>query len=595
MSASSGGLHGALERAIAAMERGVAYKAAYEELLLEADDETVDRLTQVQREARAAWILLARRIDPSRGERTALIAGDALSGASVPLGHAGFRTTLCDESAVRMRFAQLRNRALTPGDDPRTVLRGAEERLPFEDGEFDLVVHEAPLAREPIELDELRRVCRGECVLVADNRFAYKRSSGRRGVFRVPGPLEYARRVLTRGGERSLAGYRELCSAPGFAPPRSFALYPDAREFTFVVGLDGPLPALEVGPKERDNKLKVLGQSLGLFPLLTPSFALLSAREEHADTPLRVERLLDELEQRTGERRGELEHLVATRGNTALLLTRRGDGPRSDDEGWWCVHIGLSAAQRGQLLTHDRFLRLLRERHPNAPVPEPLFAGEIDGLHLTCERRAHGLTAPQLTGDLEVTRTMLADAARVLAELVCEPARPLDDVGFEALLGRRFELVERYCGHPDTAAHLREMRERARRELLGCSFPRVVYHADLRSKHIQVDERGRIVALLDWGSGEERDLPYFDLLHLIVHERKQAEGLDAAQAWALVRERTGLRDYERAALDDYSRRLGLDDAYRAAIEHVYPVLVAAMAESHWDFSRPRWLRRQFGV
>jgi hypothetical protein len=25
------------------------------------------------------------------------------------------------------------------------------------------------------------------------------------------------------------------------------------------------------------------------------------------------------------------------------------------------------------------------------------------------------------------------------------------------------------------------------------------------------------------------------------------------------------------------------------------VLVAAMAERHWDFSRPRWLRRQFGI
>jgi aminoglycoside phosphotransferase (APT) family kinase protein len=139
------------------------------------------------------------------------------------------------------------------------------------------------------------------------------------------------------------------------------------------------------------------------------------------------------------------------------------------------------------------------------------------------------------------------------------------------------------------------MLSRAREQLLGRSFPRVVYHADLRSKHIQVDARGRIVALLDWGSGEESDLPYFDLFHLLVHERKQAGDLDAASAWKLVRERAGLRDWERAALDDYARRLGLDDEYRRAVEGFYPVLVAAMAESHWDFSRPRWLRRQFGI
>jgi hypothetical protein len=50
-----------------------------------------------------------------------------------------------------------------------------------------------------------------------------------------------------------------------------------------------------------------------------------------------------------------------------------------------------------------------------------------------------------------------------------------------------------------------------------------------------------------------------------------------------------------AALDDYARRTELDETCRRAIEQIYPVLVAAMAEGHWDFSRPRWLRRQFGV
>jgi hypothetical protein len=27
----------------------------------------------------------------------------------------------------------------------------------------------------------------------------------------------------------------------------------------------------------------------------------------------------------------------------------------------------------------------------------------------------------------------------------------------------------------------------------------------------------------------------------------------------------------------------------------YPLLLAAMAESHWDYSRPRWVHRQFDL
>jgi len=97
------------------------------------------------------------------------------------------------------------------------------------------------------------------------------------------------------------------------------------------------------------------------------------------------------------------------------------------------------------------------------------------------------------------------------------------------------------------------------------------------------------------GTADERGLPYLDLLHLIVHERKQEAGLTAGEAWRIVRERARLREHERAALDTYAGTLGLDDDFRAFIEELYPVLVAAMAEQHWDYSRPRWLHRQFGV
>jgi aminoglycoside phosphotransferase (APT) family kinase protein len=582
----------AIERAIAAMERGVPFKAAYEELLLELDDATVDRTMQLQREARGAWLALLRGPEPTTTSARALLIGNALSGTSVALANHGFVVTLLDVDSLRLRFALARNRALAPGRT-RAVLGGDSTRLPFGDRAFELVVQEDGLpARESgwrHDLDELRRVCAGELVVVADNRFAYKRSSGRRGEFELAGPLELAGSVLAPGRERSLAGYRKLLSAPGFSDTRAFALYPHAREFTFVVGLDAELPRLEVGPQEKKNKFKLVGHKLGLFPWLAPSFALIGSRSRLAGAPARVDRWLLELARRLDTPAPQVEHLVATRGNSALVLTLH-DDPRAR----WCLHVALSPAQRRQLETHVEVLRAIERRFPSVPVPRALFAGEIEGVFLTCEQRLGGLTAPQLTGDARAAARMFADTARDLAALVTEPARALDEREFETLLGRRFDLVAQFARVPATIANVARMRDQARSALVGRTFPRVVYHADLRSKHVQVERDGRVLGYLDWGSGEIAGLPYFDLLHFIAHERKQAEGLTAAEAWRIVRERE-LRDWERAALDDYARRLELDDGYRRALEGLYPVLVAAMAESHWDFSRPRWLQRQFGV
>ncbi|MFM7296982.1 MAG: phosphotransferase, partial [Planctomycetota bacterium] len=189
----------------------------------------------------------------------------------------------------------------------------------------------------------------------------------------------------------------------------------------------------------------------------------------------------------------------------------------------------------------------------------------------------------------------LEDLSRALAELATAPARELDAEGFERLLGARFDVVSQHCGSAATRAALGQLRTEARGEWLGLSFPLVLQHADLRSKHVQVERDGRLVALLDWGSAEEADLPGFDLLHYLLHERKQAEGLSARAMWQLALEPQRLRDWERAALASHAAALGLSEAYFRALARVYPVIVAAMAERHWDYSRPRWLERQFGI
>ena len=419
-------------------------------------------------------------------------------------------------------------------------------------------------------------------------------SSGRRADFRVPGPLEYLRRVLRPPrGERSLWGYRRALSAPGYGRARAFALYAHSRDFAQVVALDGPRPALSIGPKERENRLKLLGHRLGLFPVLAPSFALLAARRG-ARRESRLDRVLPELARLTGEPCPAVEHLVATRGNTAVVHTAVPGADPDEPAGRWTLHVPWSPQQEDQARQHLERTRDIRRRFPALPVPEPLHAGRVDGLYLTCERRLGGLTAPQLAGDHGRMARTYADVARALAGLVVERAA-VDETTFAELVGAKVALVARYAAEPRTVRALERLRDEARERLLGRPLPRVLYHADLRSKHVQVTPEGRLLGLLDWGSSEDSDLPYFDLLHLVVHERKQEAGLSAEEAWKLVRGRTGLRPSERAALDDYASRIELDPEVCRVLESIYPVLVGAMAEKNWDYSRPRWVARNFGL
>lgn len=582
--------------------RRTTFKAALEELLLRMPEGRADHTMQLLREARAAWFLL---LGASRGRL--LFLGNALSGAWSPLARAGFDVTVLEPSLERLCFARERARA-AEANGVRWLRGGDGERLPFVDRAFDVVVQADGLPRRSNffrhEIDECLRVCAGEIVLTADNRLAYKRSSGRRSDFRVATPIGFALRGLRPpSGEKTLFGYRRLLSPPGFVRPRAFALYPDARDFSHVVALEAPLPGLTIGPMERKNRLKLAARGAGLFPVLTPSFVLMGRRAGDAPRAPRIDRILAELADRIGEPTPAADQIVATRGNTAVVHTRLGDarGPDSNRvaargaAGRWTLHIGLSPKNVPQFRRHFDCLGTLRTRFPNVPVPEPLFAGVIDGIELTCERRARGVSAPQICGHRVRVARMLADVARHFAELVVRPAEPLSEVDFDEQVTQRIELVARHAAVSTTITELWRMRDEMRERLIGRPMPLVLYHADLRAKHVQVDEDGAVNAYLDWGTAEPRGLPYFDLLHLVVHERKQEEQLSAGSAWRLVRDRARLRDEETLALDSYCRAVGLDEDGARAIEALYPVLVAAMAEKNWDYSRPRWLSRQFGV
>ena len=306
-----------------------------------------------------------------------------------------------------------------------------------------------------------------------------------------------------------------------------------------------------------------------------------------------MQSVLAALSERLDEPLPEAEHWTATRGNAAVVLTRvRGRG-EEDPHGRWALHLPMNDKERRELVRHDAMLHLLRDRFHNFPVPEPLFCGELEGLFLTCERRLPGLMATQLSGNQECGARMLADASKHLRDLVMEDRAPLDEDELVRLIDSKFELVASRAHIPSTVEYLERTRLEVREALRGLSVPRVFYHSDIRSKHVRVTEDGRIHGYLDLGCAEERDLPYFDLLHLITHERKHERDLMPGEAWRVLVDRANWRDYERDALMGYAEALELPEAYCLAVEKMYPVLVAAMAEKNWDYSRPRWLHEQF--
>ncbi len=562
-----------LERTFEREAQGWSYRRALEALLLELDDASAELLALELREGRGAWLTLL----GARGGR-ALYAGDACSGTISALALQGFRVEVLDADAERTRFAAFRAREQTPGQ---------VEIVAQPSGRYALVVLEDGLPEPRAELARFEALLEpeGELVLVGDNRLAYKRSLGRKGAFRVPRPLEFLRRVFATGArEQTLRGYKRALRIGRVRAVEGFALYPHRLDFSHVVALEREHPALSIGPMEQKNRLKLAGKALGLFPVLTPSFALVArlGRPEQ----MRIERVLGMLAERLRERAPLVETIVATRGNSAVVHTHAGAA--------WTLHIPLAAKNLRKTELHFRVLGELRTRFPGFPAPEPVFCGTLEGLTFCCERRLPGWSAPQACGDQPRIARMLGQVADKLAGLVVRPSRPFDEADFEAQVAARFRLVIEHASVPGTIERLERMQAEARAKLVGRPLPLVFYHADVRAKHVQVDEQGNVLGILDWGTAEPEGLPYFDLLQLVVHEIKQEHGISAGEAWRRLLARE-LRDYERECLESYCKAIGLEPDVARAIEELYPVLVAAMAERNWDYSRPRWLQRQFGL
>lgn len=581
-----------LEELLLTLDNGAGYRAGLEAFLLDTSAEKADRLMLLLGEGRGSWHPLTR----VTGGR-ALWLGNAFSGSWLPLAQAGFEVLVVDPCPARVRFAKHRVKS-QPTSAAQFMVAGDSEHLPFANEAFDLVIQEEGLPG-PAEVQfahthtELLRVTRGECFMTAENRFAYKRSTGRRAKFRVPSPLRWLGEALAPApGRKSRNGHEKALLSDAFEAPKSHALYPHMRDFTHVVDLDGGTPELPIGPLERKNRLKIIGQGLGLFPTLTPSFVTGTTRSTaNIVSETRMQRVLRELSSKLGEAAPNIENWTATRGNCAVILTHARPGEVGGD---WALHVPMNEKERRELSAHDEHLQFLRMNHPGFPIPEPLFSGTIDGLWLSCERRLGGIAATQVSREPGCAKNLLTDVAQHLTELIMQHATPLSDGDLDRLLGSRFDRVGAKANLPETIAHVERAREKAIATLRGLKVPRVFYHSDIRSKHVRVNREGHVLGYLDFGCSSRNDLPYFDLINLVVHENKRDGEFASTNAWQRLLTRNGLREHELAALDSYATALSLPPEYCRTIEEIYPILVVAMCERNWDYSRPRWLHEHFG-
>jgi aminoglycoside phosphotransferase (APT) family kinase protein len=187
----------------------------------------------------------------------------------------------------------------------------------------------------------------------------------------------------------------------------------------------------------------------------------------------------------------------------------------------------------------------------------------------------------------------LGQLAPQLATLRVREARPFDDAQFERELEPHFEATLANATRPETRRAVEALRERARRALAGLALPRVLAHADLRAKHVQIGRDGRVNGWLDWGTAVESGLPGLDLLHHFVHDRKQLLGHPDGASWRTFLDPQGPTAGERAAFGAYARALDLDLEALRTVALVYPALVCATAVRNWSLARPGWFGEHF--
>lgn len=558
------------------------------------------RLEWAGREALGAAILLA----PPKPQAKTLIGGSGVLGTSAALAALGADVTLLDTDLDGLRLARARS-ASAPGRI-EAILGGGEQHLPFEDGSFDRIVlpdapgglprahHESPAEAWLRWLHEAARVLtpNGCLIALATNRFAYKRFGGVHGSYLRPSASGVLHQLSGAAGDRTARGYKKSLRAAGFARVVGYSPYVSHLDYSMLVNLNTRMPPhLEVGRRERANLPKWWGFRAGLFEAFTPSFAWVAGRSARPE-PSALERAAARALERVFNVREEpvIERVLATRGN-AVIAWVRARGHDSSRE--LLLRWPLCSKEQRLGAAHLAMAESIHRKEPSIPVPKSYGELEIEGCRVYLEEWLPGENSSQQTGEVILRERTLRDLAQHLARLGDQPTL-LSGSELEEVVFARGRRVAARLRDAEMASRVERLSRRVGAMLRDHAVPLVTSHGDLRAKHVLVDSKGAVTGLLDWGTAREKNLPLFDLLHFILHDRKQElhDPLDAAAIRAL--HPRSFRPHEEAALSEYCARTGVDAHVRRACELWYPIEVATTAYDHWDFDRPRWVESNFG-
>lgn len=579
------------------------FRGAFEELLVNVSPRAAAVAEWGMRESVGAAALLRPAPD---GEATlalpTLILGSGFLGTAPAVARFDREVIVVDDDPARIQFVNLRAAASNLNIRGLHLSSGAP--LPFPDAFFrSIIIPDAPGGLPNYKkggslqfwLREARRTLRpgGDFIMLCANRFAYKRFTGMHGRFEQGGIGGYAKRALfTNTEERGASGYRASLREAGLVLYNEYSAYVSHLDYHYIAALDRKqFPRLEIGRKEKKNLLKWIGYRAGLFPRLTPSFIFCATTA--ANEKIRNNTILDGVARDAVARAGgilqkpRVEHLLATRGNAAIAMIG-GDGPGV------IARVPLCAKEDRLGALHLQISERLRTTIPNFPAPRAF--GEIvsNGARVFVEERLDGYNSAQYIGDDASRRRTYLQLAERLAKLIIKTT-VLDESALEEVLYSRARHAAARVRDERTALLITKTAAAAGKLLKGKACPLVLSHGDLRAKHCLVRADGTITGILDWGTAREPNLPLFDLIHFIIHDRKQQfeETLDAAAIRTLLPR--NFSPFEAPAVEQYCSELALDADVRRACELLYPLEVAATAFYNWDYDRPRWVETNFST
>lgn len=546
---------------------------------------------------RSGWHLLL----PEGPGRTLLDLGCGWGPVSFNLAPHFANVVAADTSAERIAF--LAARAQAEGtQNIITVLAGDGSRLPFPDGQFDVVVMSGvfewvPCGRagKPEEvqknlLREIRRVLRpGGCLAMSiENRWAWKTwathpdgHTGLRFVAWLPRPLAGLwSKLKGRGPFRnylySARQLRRMLAGAGF-PLQSLHVPLPGYHFPQAMEPHGSEGVRRFFLRPRAALVRRMRSALkGLLSVRWPDAFFV--RGYDADTRPVIDAISDALSKAGLAVSAERPPSYRINGEMAVVTLMFPGGP--------VVKVPLNPMARLELDAEQGLLtRLGGEAVLGSLVPRPLLCGEAEGNYFSVRSCLPGVSASTLSGAAPEMPRLLRDAAGFLARLGAV-SFPDESVTIDSELNRMVDAVHRLAWTEVQRELVTKAGALIRSGLSGLGV--VPGHGDFKLANLlagRSEGSSVLCGVLDWGAAFRPECLGYDLSFLAVdwYARVGEKGLPAA-----------LERFWRAGFPADGAWCGVVDEYVARSSGSQGRLDVQMLAAWQWFRRlsPVWTRRE---